>query len=150
MYLSRKRSVYLVIQMTKCVFFTYIWSWSIVCSLSRGSSQPKDRTQVSRIAGRFLPAEPPGKQFLAHSSPTIGISWVVRTMKLIFSFLSSVPENTPWELTLWSHLTVGAGCRRTSHMIRGQELSISPLDWGERGERLAVESIATGQWFSQS
>ena len=28
---------------------------------SRGSSEPRDRTQVSRIAGRFFPAEPPGK-----------------------------------------------------------------------------------------
>ena len=54
MYLSRKRSIYLVIQMTKCVFFTYIWSWSIVCSLLQGSSQLRDRTQVSRIAGGFF------------------------------------------------------------------------------------------------
>ena len=28
---------------------------------SRGSSQPRDRTQVSRIAGGFFPAEPQGK-----------------------------------------------------------------------------------------
>ena len=28
---------------------------------SRGSSQPKDRTQVSHIAGRFFSNEPPGK-----------------------------------------------------------------------------------------
>ena len=28
---------------------------------SRGSFQTKDQTQVSHIAGRFLPAEPPGK-----------------------------------------------------------------------------------------
>ena len=28
---------------------------------SRGSSQPRDRTQVSRIAGDSLPAEPQGK-----------------------------------------------------------------------------------------
>ena len=28
---------------------------------SRGSSQPRDPTQVSRTAGRFLPSEPPGK-----------------------------------------------------------------------------------------
>ena len=28
---------------------------------SRGSSQPRDQTQVSHIAGRFLPAEPQGK-----------------------------------------------------------------------------------------
>ena len=35
---------------------------------SRGSSRPRDRTQVSRIAGGFLPAEPPG-------SPRI-LEWV--------------------------------------------------------------------------
>ena len=28
---------------------------------SRGSSQPRDQTQVSHIAGGFLPAEPQGK-----------------------------------------------------------------------------------------
>ena len=28
---------------------------------SKGSSQPRDRTQVSQIAGRFFTAEPPGK-----------------------------------------------------------------------------------------
>jgi len=28
-------------------------------------SQPRDKTQVSLIAGRFLPSEPPGKLFYA-------------------------------------------------------------------------------------
>ena len=31
------------------------------CSLFQGISQPRDQTQVSCIAGRFLPAVPPGK-----------------------------------------------------------------------------------------
>ena len=33
----------------------------VAFSFSRGSSQPRDRTQVSRIAGDSLPAEPQGK-----------------------------------------------------------------------------------------
>ena len=37
-----------------------ILEW-VALPFSRGSSQPRDRTQVSHIAGRFLPAEPQGK-----------------------------------------------------------------------------------------
>ena len=33
----------------------------VAISLSRGSSRPRDRTQVSGIAGRFFTAEPLGK-----------------------------------------------------------------------------------------
>ena len=34
----------------------------VAISFSRGSSRPRDRTRVSRVAGRyFLPSEPPGK-----------------------------------------------------------------------------------------
>ena len=33
----------------------------VAISSSRGSSQPKHRTQVSCIAGKSLPSEPPGK-----------------------------------------------------------------------------------------
>ena len=36
----------------------------VVISSSRGSSQSRDWTQISRIAGRFFPAEPPGSPFL--------------------------------------------------------------------------------------
>ena len=34
---------------------------SVSCSFSRGSSQPRDRTQVSCITANSLPAEPQGK-----------------------------------------------------------------------------------------
>ena len=37
-----------------------ILEW-VAFPFSRGSSQPRDRTQVSHIAGGFLPAEPQGK-----------------------------------------------------------------------------------------
>ena len=37
-----------------------ILEW-VAIPFSRGSSQPRDETQVSCIAGRFLPTEPPGK-----------------------------------------------------------------------------------------
>ena len=42
-----------------------ILEW-VAISFSRGSSQPRDRTQVSRIAGRCFTSEPPGfvKQLL--------------------------------------------------------------------------------------
>ena len=38
---------------------------------SRGSSQPRDLTQVSCIAGDFLPAEPPGKPLFLYSLGTV-------------------------------------------------------------------------------
>ena len=42
------------------IFQARILEW-VGIPFSRGSSQTRDRTQVSRIAGGFLPAEPPGK-----------------------------------------------------------------------------------------
>ena len=37
-----------------------ILEW-VAISFSKGSSQPKDQTQVSCIVGKFLLSEPPGK-----------------------------------------------------------------------------------------
>ena len=37
-----------------------IMEWVVMPSVM-GSSQPRDQTQVSHIAGRFLPYDPPGK-----------------------------------------------------------------------------------------
>ena len=37
-----------------------IMEW-VAVPFSRGSSQPRDQTQVSRIAGRFFTSEPQGK-----------------------------------------------------------------------------------------
>ena len=116
----------MVIQTTKCVFLAYNLIHSLLPSPGDLPSPGTEPRSPTGQAGS-LPAEPPGKPLLVHSSPKLGISWAVRTMKSIFSSLSSVPEKTPWELTLWPHLTVGAGCRRTSHVIRGLELSVLPL-----------------------
>jgi len=40
-----------------------ILEWFAI-SFSRGSSQSRDRTGISCIAGRFLTAKPPGKPYL--------------------------------------------------------------------------------------
>ena len=37
-----------------------ILEWAAI-TYSRGSSQPRDRTQISCIAGEFFTSEPPGK-----------------------------------------------------------------------------------------
>ena len=42
------------------IFQARILEW-VAISFSRGSSQPRDQTQVSCIAGRFFTTEPPGK-----------------------------------------------------------------------------------------
>ena len=39
-----------------------ILEWDAI-PFSRGSSQPRDQTQVSTLAGDSLPSEPPGKPF---------------------------------------------------------------------------------------
>ena len=43
-----------------------IMEW-VAYPFSRGSSQPRNRTSVSCIAGRFLPSEPPGKSELLYT-----------------------------------------------------------------------------------
>ena len=44
---------------------------------SRGSSQPRDPTQVSCIAGRFFTAEPPGKPICWYNMSLIfGVPWL--------------------------------------------------------------------------
>ena len=43
-----------------------ILEW-VAFPFSRGSSQPRDETQVSCIAGGFFTAEPPGKPHVVHS-----------------------------------------------------------------------------------
>ena len=60
-----------------------ILEW-VAISFSRGSSQPRNQTQVSCIAGRFFTAEPPG-------TPT----------QTVFSFEAhSVTATGPWALSL--------------------------------------------------
>ena len=45
------------------ILYARLLEWVAMPS-SRGSSQPRDRTQVFCIAGRFFTAEPPGKPYL--------------------------------------------------------------------------------------
>ena len=52
-----------------------ILEW-VAIPFSRGSSQPRDQTWVSCIAGRFLPSEPPGKP--RHSQYDLTISRYLR------------------------------------------------------------------------
>ena len=42
---------------------------SLLLSFSRGSSQPRDRTQVSHLQADTLPAEPPGKPLVGRITP---------------------------------------------------------------------------------
>ena len=44
------------------------WSGWIAIPFFRGSSQPRDRSQVSHIAGRFFTTEPPGNPLSVHWS----------------------------------------------------------------------------------
>ena len=45
----------------------------VAIPFSRGSSQPRDRTQVSCIAGRFFPAEPKKPMQEGHPDPPISL-----------------------------------------------------------------------------
>ena len=58
-----------------------ILEW-VAFSFSRGSSQPKDQTQVSRTEGGFFTAEPPGK-------PT----FLSKMTKIILHFLGCFSHN---------------------------------------------------------
>ena len=47
-----------------------ILEW-VAMPYSRGSSQPKDQTQVSCTAGRFFTTEPPGKPYVHTTCPLL-------------------------------------------------------------------------------
>ena len=46
-------------------FFQASVLYWVAISFSKGSSRPRDQTQVSHIVGRFFPSEPPGKQTMS-------------------------------------------------------------------------------------
>ena len=56
----------------------------VAISFSRGSSQPRDWTQVSRVAGRFLLSEPPGEPE--------GIDKVFMPSGMLKGFLAPFPD----------------------------------------------------------
>ena len=60
------------------IFQARILEW-VAIAFSRGSSQPRAQTQVSHIAYRFLPAEPPGKSKNTAVSSLSLLQWILLT-----------------------------------------------------------------------
>ena len=69
-----------------------ILEWGAI-PFSRGSSRPRDQTQVSCIAGRFFTTEPPGKPQINKSSHKQSHFWNLEKMKQV-SFKCSETMNT--------------------------------------------------------
>ena len=60
---------------------TRILEW-VVFPFSRGSSQPRDRTQVSHIAGDYLLSEPPRKPKNTGGGSLSLLQWIFLTQEL--------------------------------------------------------------------
>ena len=67
-----------------------ILEW-VAIPFSRGSSWPRDWTQVSHTAGRFLPAEPPGKPFFYLYAARVSITepWSLEERGMAFTAIIS-------------------------------------------------------------
>ena len=65
---------------------------------SRGFSQPKDRTQVSHIAGNSLPAEPPGKPKNTGVGSLSLLQWIFLTQELNTGSPALQADSLPTEL----------------------------------------------------
>ena len=72
------------------IFQGRILEWVVMLS-SRGSSQPRDRTQVFRIAGRFFTAEPPGKP------KNTGVGSLSLLQGIFPLQVDSLPAKLPWK-----------------------------------------------------
>ena len=75
-----------------------ILEWVSISS-SRGSSQPRDQTQVSCLSGRFFTTEAPGKL------PSLGKNWVLEILAVTFFFFLFVVDTCC--LWLWTFLPMG-------------------------------------------
>ena len=64
--------------------------------ISRGSSQPRDGTKVSHIAGGFLPTEPQGKPIRCSYCPTVFSSVLFSSVaQLCLTFCDPMNRSTP-------------------------------------------------------
>ena len=80
------------------IFQARVLEW-VAISVSRGSSRPKDRTQVSRIAGT-LPSEPRGKPF--PEMEITKISWKLQNLCLPYFPFFCLPSGTFYLCFLFS------------------------------------------------
>ena len=80
------------------IFLARILEW-VAISSSRGSSQPRDRTQVSCLSGRFFTIEPPGKL------PSLSKNWDLEILAITFFFFLFVVDTCC--LWLWTFLPMG-------------------------------------------
>ena len=72
---------------------TRILEW-VAFPFSRGSSQPRDQTQVSQIAGRSLPAEPQGKPYLI-------FYFLVQPQPQVLHKMPALESNMGWGKVSW-------------------------------------------------
>ena len=79
-----------------------VLEWGAI-AYSKGSSRPRDPTRISRIAGRFFIAEPPGK-IVTKSCPILVTTWTVAyqaPLSMGFSreaYWSGLPLPSPGDL----------------------------------------------------
>ena len=123
-------------------------------SLLQGSSQPRDQTQVSRIAGRFFPAEPQGnpkntgvgslsllqKIFLTQES-TRGLlhcRWILYQLNYQGSMKEKLPSGQPPN---WRTIIL----KKFSHCCEGSEPQLPSLGGLAQGLGIPRDSDFEGQ-----
>ena len=114
----------------------------VAVPFSRGSSQPRDWTWVSGIAGKLLPSEPPGKH--SHQLVTcnhyglillcLSYSW---DSAVLVTFLSSF-QQMPFIYLLFYFLTMLQGMWDLSSPIRDCT-HLCPLQWKHQSLTLDVQ-----------
>ena len=67
-----------------------ILEW-VAIRFSRGSSRPRDRTQISCIAGRFFTTAPPGKPWVPSLVPNTSLSLFEYSLSLLCMRAKSLP-----------------------------------------------------------
>ena len=94
---------------------TRILEW-VVFPFSRGSSQPRDWTQVFHIAGDYLPSEPPRKPKNTRGGSLSLLHWIFLTQELNRGLL-----HCRWNLyqlsyqgSLWSSISLSNPARSSS------------------------------------
>ena len=86
------------------IFQASVLEWAAI-SFSRGSSQPRDRTQVSCIADT-LPSEPPGKPSLIKGNCKPESSWRSKLNRRLLLYILSSSSSSPYhhQIRIMTHV----------------------------------------------